>query len=1327
MVRKLVEVSLNNPLVVALVVLALACYGTYAFLHVNVEAYPDPAPAIIEVIAQFPGASAEEVERQVTIPLEVTLAGIPGLKYTRSKSLFGLAHLRNQFEYGVEYEKARQEVINRLQFTQALPPGVTPQLSPQSPTGEIFRYTLNSPRDASSHEIYTLNDLKALQDWVLEREFRRVPRIIDVSSSGGTVKRYEIHPDPDRLKSFGITLGQLQAALQNANANVGGDYVNQGHVAMSVRSVGLFGGGQDPVQEVAGIDKQALEAYRDACLAQLLHLVAIEHKRDIWPILAKHRISRGEPGTPATEDPPAGVNERKAAVLERLLNAADGQDVNPPLTSAEQEQVETLRRLRAAVAGQTVSPPLLSEEQEVVESVQRIIAAHSPGEGEMPLGQEERGQADAIRRWAATQAAARLRAAENDRIREIRKLVVTSINNKEILVEDLVEGVRLVEGETPGQRGVVVGYHTRLGRVGLTKAFEVLTPTGIHRVADADGKIVWRNESDKIQCIVLLRKGEDSLPALEGVRKKVAELNNPETGRMLPGVKIEPYYDRTELINVTTETVKENLAVGITLVILILFLFVSNVRMTVIVALNIPLALLFAFSVLFLRGKSANLLSIGAVDFGIIVDSSVIMVENIYRHLSTGEHAELPLKERILRSAREIDRALLFSTGIMVCAFIPLFTMRGPEGQLFGPMADTYAFALCGALLLAVTLTPVLCLLLFKKFQPVADNLLVRSIRSAYLWQLRVCLRHRGATLLVMGSLMVGTVAYIVVADHLVEAGYDIPHLGREFMPQLEEGNLWIRGTFPLNVSLERVAEAAEKARAILSSYPEVEAVVQMIGRPDDGTDPTGFYNVEIFAPLRPQREWPRVREQKGWRRHVFGATRPRLKEELVTEMNAELSRKLVGVDWNFSQTIRDNVMEALSGIKGDNSVKIIGPDLEELERLADKVKNALRTVRGITNVGVFNIKGATNLEFRVDLDKCKRWGVSAADVNNVVQTALAGKAFATLIEGEKMFDVTLRWPAWRRGSETSILDIPVDIINNQVILAAGPGLNPSPTGSGQAVPAKGGSLTDTSNPITNTPRLLLRDLVSPVGKNGKPDSKGSFERAGASTIYREQGQRLIGVKFSVRGRDLAGAVADARDKTKEIVQAPYRMVWSGEFEEMEEAEKRLMVIIPLSLGLIFVLLYMAFRSFLDTVMVLSNVLALLLGGLWALLLTRTNFSISAAVGFVSLFGVAIMDGLLQVSSFNANRAHGLSLHEAIMQGASKRVRAGIMTALTAILGLLPAALSTRIGAQTQRPLAIVVVGGMITTLFLTRYLMPVLYTFYGHREPPAGSGDLAH
>jgi cobalt-zinc-cadmium resistance protein CzcA len=1169
MIHKLIAWSVHNPLVVLLLTAALIVVGVYSFININVEAYPDPAPAIVEVVAQYPGASTEEVERQVTIPLEVTLAGMPGLKYMISKSLFGLAHVRCQFDYGYDFYAARQEVINRLQFTQPLPPGVQPKISPESPTGEIFRYTLKGPKDRYGNDIYTLNDLKALQDWVLEREFRRVPRVMDVTSTGGTVKRYEVHPDPDRLRRYGVTLAQLQAALGNSNQNVGGDYLVKGNTVLSVRGVGLFGGGEDPVLRVLGMTDPA-------------------------------------------------------------------------------------------------------------------------------------------------QAAARLREEENRRIREIRQVVIASVNNVPVKVGDVVEGGPLGPGEPAGVRGVVVGHQTRLGRVSLSKPADAGNPAAPQRLPEGGAARSWRDEDDKVQCIVQLRKGEDTTPALKDIRAKVEELNDPASGRMLPGVKIEPYYDRGELIHITTETVEENLVLGMALVIVILLMFLSNVRTAVIVAVNIPLALLFAFTALYFRGKSANLLSIGAVDFGIIVDSSVIMVENIYRHLSAGEYPELPIKERIIKAAREVERPLFFSTLIMVCAFIPLFTMSGPEGQLFGPMAQTYAFALGGALLLAVVLCPVLCSLLFRRPKPVRDNFLVRFMKGRYLRTLERCLNHRYITLAIMFGLIAGTAALL-------------PFVGREFMPELEEGNLWITATFPLNVSLERVAEDIDKAREIIVSYPEVEVLVPAIGRPDDGTDPTGYYRVEVFAPLRPQKEWPKVVEERGWRRWLFGAKRARTKEELVRQMNAELRDKVVGVDWNFSQNIRDNVTEAMAGVKGDNSVKIVGPDLDRLEEIADQVKNVLRDIPGIEEVGVYHIKGQSNLEFRIDLDKCARWGVSAADVNNVIQTAVGGRAQTSMIEGEKIFDVTLRWPHALRGSETSILDIPLEIINNQVVVAAGPGPSPSPTGSGQAPPSTTGSPVSTANPLSNVPRLRLRDLVSPVGKDGAPDPEGSFERAGASTIYREQGKRVIAVKFNVRGRDLAGAVAEAKEKTAPLLQAPYRAVWAGEFQEMEAAEAKLMWIIPLSLGLIFILLYIAFHSLLDAVLVLANVVALSLGGIWALLLTQTNFSISAAVGFISIFGVAIMDGLLLVSYFNGLRARGLPLREAIMQGAEKRVRPVTMTALTAIFGLLPAAFSTRIGAQTQRPLAIVVVGGMITTLLLTRYLMPVLYSFYGHREPPEGAGRLAH
>lgn len=1232
MIRKLIEWAVGSPLIVLLLAAALAIVGSIAFFNVNVEAYPDPAPAIVEVVAQFPGASAEEVERRVTIPLEVALAGMPGLKYTRTKSLFGLSHLRNQFDYGVDYYKARQEVINRItdpQFVQQLPAGVTPSISAETPTGEIYRYTLESPRDVFGNDIYTLNDLKALNDWTLLRQLVRVPRIGGVASSGGTVKRYEVRPDPDRLRRYGITLNQLQTAISNANANVGGDIVPQGPVSINVRGIGIIGNGLDPMQATA--------------------VLSLESKE-----------------------------------LERYL---------PTLPVSEVQK----QRLRAAYLGDTVQPPLDREERIHLQELEARV-----------------------RMAAASRASAMLREEDQRRLRMIRQLVITSVNNVPVRVEDVVDGGPLRYAGEVSDRGVVVAHRTRLGQVGLSERH--FKNDGTVMTA-ADGTDVWGDSDDKVQGIVLLRKNEDSLPALHAVEEKVKELNKP--GKILPGVRIKPYYDRTELINVTTETVRENLLVGMVLVTLILLTFLSNIRSALIVALNIPLALLFAFTILYARGKSANLLSIGAVDFGIIVDSSVIMVENIYRHVSSGEYADLGLRDRIVRASHEVERGLFFSTLIMVCAFIPLFTMQGPEGQIFGPMADTYAFALGGALILALTVSPVLCLLLFRNLAPSQENFLVRYLKNSYLRQLERCLNHRGITLGIFGAVIVVTLAAM-------------PFMDREFMPELEEGNLWIRGTFPLNASLNEVASRVRTARGIIRNYPEVETVVAQIGRPDDGTDPTGFYNVEIFVPLKPSKDWPRVKEQTGfwgWLNH----TRPRSKAELGEEMNRELDRFLVGVDWNFSQNIRDNVMEALSGVKGDNSVKIIGPDLDELERLADEVKGRLDHVDGVSNAGVYRIKGQPNFEFVIDRGKCSRWGIRDSDVLDAIESAVAGKGFSQIIEGEKTFDVTIRWPQHLRGSEEAILNIPVDVSNNTVTAGtvpslpqtphSGPASGISPIGTMMANPSLLGSVVNAAvNNIGTAPRRRLGDLIIPRNAAGEADPHASYLRPGASTIYREQGDRLIAVKFGVnKDHGLASVVHDAQVATADLFQSPYRAEWSGEFQEMEEAEHRLLIIIPLSLALIFVLLYLAFQSLLDVFAILSNVVALSLGGIWALLLTGTNFSISAAVGFISIFGVAIMDGLLSIAYFNHLRAAGLPLREAIIQGASKRVRPMMMTALTAIFGLLPAAVSTRIGSQTQRPLAIVVVGGMVMTLLLNRYLMPVLYSFYGGREPVAGSGSMAH
>ena len=1163
MIKNLIRWALHSRLVVILLALALLVFGLYSFRAVNVEAYPDPAPPIVEVVAQYPGASAEEIERQVTIPLEVALAGMPGLKYTRTQSMFELCHIRNQFDYGVEDLAARQEVINRLQFVQ-LPPGVTPQISPESPTGEIFRYALVNPKDSQGRPIYSLNDLKSLQDWTLERLIRRVPRIIDVASYGGTVKRYEIQPDPRRLQRYGITLAQLKNAIANSNANVGAEYVFKGEQVQVVRSLGLFGRGEDP--------------------------------------------------------------------MDRAMAMTD------PVAARDYLRAEELRR-----------------------------------------------------------------------IHEIRQTVLATADNVPVRVDDVVDGGPASSGDELGKQGVIVSHQTRLGRA----MFSVPRKNSRgEEILDDKGNRDWDEDDDVIQGIVLLRKGEDTLPALRDVNALVDELNRTP-GRLLPGVKILPYADRTQLIHVTTETVQENLLAGMGLVVVVLLMFLGNIRSALIVAINVPLALLFAFAMLFMRGKSANLLSIGAVDFGIIVDSSVIMVENIYRHLSSGMHGKKLLSERIINASGEIQRSLFFSTVIMVCAFLPLFTMAGPEGRIFGPMADTYAFALAGALLLAMTLSPVLCSLLLHRLKPKPDNFMVRWMSRSYLRELRWCLRHRWITLAVFAGVVAGTLAAL-------------PMLGREFMPELDEGNIWIQATLPMKSSLDESCRRCMVARDIMKRYPEVELLLCQVGRPDDGTDPSSFYNAEFYLPLKPFKQWP----------ILPGHIRRRTKQEIIDTMDRELSRTMLGVDWNISQNIRNQVMESLSGVRGENSVKIIGPDLVGLERLSDQVAKTLGRVSGVFDVGIYHIMGQSNLNFPIDRAKCAQWGVAVADAQDVIATAVGGRPLSQMTEGERSFDITLRWPAALRTDEQAILNIPLDTINNNVTSSPTPALNttlltgaasgPAAIGSSTNMPALVGSASGGAiNDLTRTPRIPLRKLITPQDPEGRPASDDYLVQPGASDIFRDQGQRLIAIKFDVRGRDLAGAVAEAQRKVAPLIAPPYRVQWAGEFHEMEDAERRLMIVIPLAFAMIIVLLYVTFHSLTDVMLVLSNVVALFCGGIWALLLTQTHFSISAAVGFISIFGVAIMNGLLLVSFFHRLRLEGVPMHDALLRGAEHRLRPMMMTTLTAIFGLLPAALSTRIGAQTQRPLAIVVIGGMIAALVLNRYLTPVLYSVFRRQQPSIESSPL--
>ena len=1172
MVRKLIDWSVANPLFVLLVTAALLIGGGYALAHVNIEAYPDPAPAIIEVVAQYPGASAEEVERQVTIPLEVGLAGMPGLETTRSKSLFGLSHVRNQFNYDRDYEQAKQDVINRLSSVN-LPDGVVPQISPASPIGEILRFTLHNPLDpATGKPVYTLSDLKAVEDYVVQRELLRVPRVAGVTGIGGTVKRYEVQPDPYALARFGVTLAQIQTALGDANRNGSGDSITTGKQQnVVVRSLGLIGFGRDPQQLVL-----------------------------------------------ANTDPVASAKI--------------------------------------------------------------------------------------------------LRAEEARRLREIRQVVVATVNNVPVRIDQVVDGGPLlnpdgtprVDDRTLALHGVVVGNQTRQGRVAISRP---LKGADGQALTNPDGSYQWEDEDDVIQGIVLLRKGQESLPALKDVIAKIEELNQP--GHLLPGVKIVPFYNRTTLIDRTTETVQENLLVGMALVTAILLMFLGNVRAALIVAINIPLALLFAFGVLYARGRSANLLSIGAVDFGIIVDSSVIVVESIYRNLtaqsalsespgSEGHPPRVTLGQRVAGAVGEVQRSLFFATVIMVCALLPLFTMKGPEGQIFGPMADTYAFALAGALLLSMTVSPVLCLLLFKNLKAKPDNFLVRGLKGLFLLQLRVALRVR---LLALAA-FVGGVFY---------TGAVAASMGREFMPELEEGNLMVRGTFPVSVSMQEVAERSRHLRKLLRQFPEIAVIVPAIGRPDDGTDPTGYYNCETFVPLRGEEEWPAVPK--------YG--RPRTKPELVRDLNEALDREFAGVDWDISQIIRDNVLEALSGVKGENSIKLFGPDLGTLEDTAFRIKDALHEVPGVENAGVFRVQGQSNLEFPVDRQKCADWRVSATDIQGIVEAAVGGKSATLIQEGEKIFPLVVRLPLRFRADESKILAIPVPVGNVVAPSSSAPG-TVSPMGTSLPGVSLTGSSYNLGAIFTGKPTRRLGDLVTPLNAKGQLDPTGSYLRRGASTVYREQGQRLIAVKFEVRGRDLASTVAEARAKIEPMLELPYRAEWSGEFKQMEAAEARLARMFGVSMILIALLLYVAFRSFLDAGVVFANVVAMVVGGVWALKITGLNFNISAGVGFISVLGVAVMNGLLFVSVFNGLRAKGVELEEALRKGTAQLVRPVVMTALAAILGLLPAAISTKMGSESQRPLAVVVVGGMLFTI-ACMVLVPVLYSFYGSRTPPAGAGDMAH
>jgi cobalt-zinc-cadmium resistance protein CzcA len=1038
MIQRLVRMVLRMPAFVLVLAAAILVLGLYCYKQLDIEAYPNPVPPMIEVITQPTGWSAEEVERYVTIPLENGLNGMIDLDHIRSQSLFGLSDVKCYFSWDVDYHLAQQRVLNRLGFI-TLPPGMTPELSPWSAIGEIYRYVVRG-------EGYSLADLKTAEDWILERQFRQVPGVIDVVGFGGHTKEYHVEVEPYRLKGHGVTLGQLETAIGNSNQNVGGQRMTLGEQSFNVRGIGLI----------------------------------------------------------------------------RSLS-------------------------------------------------------------------------------------------------DIRGTVVTAQKGTPTRVGDVAE--------------VSVGHAPRLGIVGK----------------DLDPDIV--------QGTVLMRYGGDSLKTLANVHKRVDEIARQHV--LPPGMWIDPYYDRSELVRLTTHTVLENLVIGMVLVAGVLWLFLGYGRAALITALNIPLALMIAFIGMVATGTPANLISLGAVDFGIVVDSTVIMMENIFRHLALpGKRNKV---ERILAAAGEVGPPMFFSTLVIGVAFIPLFTLSGVAGVIFSPMAHTYAFAIGGAILLALTLTPVLAQRGLHVATPEEqeqehghdhDNWLMHALKSLYLPLFAFALRRR-RTAIAIG-------AAVVLASLIGGAS-----LGREFMPKLEEGNFWIRATLPTSISLEQSAKYVGRMRAVIlgcpaeggcepsqRTHPEITTVVSQLGRPDDGTDVSGFNNVELFAPLKPAKQWR------------SGIT----KAKMTDALSGELGAAFPGVIFNFSQMISDNVEEAMSGVKGENTVKVVGPDLRVNEKRADEIVDVMQGIRGVQDLGLFPSLGQPDVRITPDRAACARYGLNVGDVGAVIQAAIGGQALTQVYEGEKRFDLTVRWaPQYRKNLES---------LRN--ILVATP--------DGAQVPL--GQIAQIA------------------------------EEEGPSLIYREDNRRYAPVKFSVRGRDLASTIAEAQARIAEKVQLPYdtHLEWAGEINQLNEATGRLVVIIPITLLVIAMLVYSSVRNWKDMLIVLAGIPAACSGGILALLITRTHFSISAAMGFISIFGISVQDALIVVTYAQHLWDDGAGLEEGVRHAAERRLRPVLMTTFVAMLGLTPAALSRGIGADTQKPLAIVVIGGALMLAVLPRLVQPPLLVL-AHRN----------
>jgi heavy metal efflux system protein len=1040
MIRRIVDFALNNRLLVVAIALILFAGGVVSFERLPIEAYPDVADNYVEIITQWPGISAEQIEQQVTIPLEITMNGIPDVVHLRSFSLFGLSDLKLIFSDESDNAWNRERVLERLSQV-TLPPNVVPQMGTDwSPVGQIYFFTLHSTNPA-----YDPMELKSIEDWVIEKNLKAVPDIVDVASFGGPTREYQVRLDPDKLVAYGLSLGQLEQQLTNNNANAGGSFIQAGLQQINVREVGLV-----------------------------------------------------------------------------------------------------------------------------------------------------------------------------DHVKDIDQTVIFTKNGTPLRMKDI---------------GVVAqGPKIRLGQ--FARATHL--PSGT--IIDND---------DVVSGIALLRKGAIAQNALEGLHKKVEELNS----RILPpGVKVVPFIDRSDLVQFTTHTVLHNLTEGMILVSVILFLFLGNIRGALIVAATIPFSLLFASICLDLRHIPANLLSLGALDFGMVVDGAVVMIENIVRHLSHGNGSRTST-ECIEDASHEVQRPVFYAIAIIITAYLPIFTLQRVEGRLFHPMAWTVAFALLGALFFSIVVAPVLASFAFakgaKEWHNPAMTFLIKHYREAVRWAIR-------RRILTVGVGVLG----LAVALFLAFGGV----IGSEFLPHLDEGALWVRGTLAPSTGPDEGIRVSNQARIVLCSFPEVPQCTSQVGRPDDGTDTTGFFNTEYFVDLKPKKQWrPAFHENT---------------DELIAAMNRELS-KIPGVVWGFSQPIEDNMEEAVSGVKGELATKVYGDDLKILEDKADQIVSIMRGIRGIEDLGVFRVLGQPNLNVTVDRDAAARYQINVADVQDAIQTAVGGNALTQVLQGEARYDLVLRYLPQYRDT--------MDEIEKIRLL--------SPSGE----------------------RVSLAQLC-------KIDIKD-----GGSEIYREGNRRYVAIKYSVRGRDLGSTVEESIQKVNEQVKLPlgYRIDWEGEYESQKRADARLLIVLPITIFIIFIILYTMFNSFKWAFLILANVAMARIGGLLALLITGTNFSVSSGVGFLALFGVSVQTGVIMLEYINQLRARRYSIEDAAVEGAVLRLRPIMMTMLVATLGLLPAALSHAIGSDSQRPFAIVIVGGLIADLVMSIFLLPTLYVWIaGERDVlPAAEG----